>query len=137
MAQIAKQITFRQIERPRGRGAEENLEWLFNSLGIGEGRDVDQVARRILAALLYYQSAGEGASVEKISRDLNISSSRVNHHIRNLVNAGVVYRHKKRIYLRGHSLQSLVQELRKDALRVIEDIEAAAAEIDRSFGLDK
>ncbi|MDI6866309.1 winged helix-turn-helix domain-containing protein [Methanoculleus sp.] len=137
MAPIAKQITFRQIERPRGRGAEENLEWLFNSLGIGEGRDVDQVARRILAALLYYQSAGEGASVEKISRDLNISSSRVNHHIRNLVNAGVVYRHKKRIYLRGHSLQSLVQELRKDALRVIEDIEAAAAEIDRSFGLDK
>jgi len=137
MAPIAKQITFRQIERPRGRGAEENLEWLFNSLGIGEGRDVDQVARRILAALLYYQSVGEGASVEKISRDLNISSSRVNHHIRNLVNAGVVYRHKKRIYLRGHSLQSLVQELRKDALRVIEDIEAAAAEIDRSFGLDK
>lgn len=137
MAPMARQITFRQIERPRGRGAEENLEWLFNSLGVGEGRDVDQVARRILAALLSYQSAGEGVSVERISRDLNISSSRVNHHIRNLVDAGVVYRHRKRIYLRGNSLQSLVQELRKDALRVLEDLEAAAAEIDRSFGLDK
>jgi len=35
MAPMARQITFRQIERPRGRGAEENLEWLFNSLGVG------------------------------------------------------------------------------------------------------
>jgi predicted transcriptional regulator len=75
--------------------------------------------------------------VERISRDLDISSSRINHHIRNLVDAGIVYRHKRLIYLRGNSLQSMVQELRKDALRVLDDIEAAAAEIDRSFGVDE
>ncbi|MDD2472970.1 MAG: ArsR family transcriptional regulator [Methanoculleus sp.] len=129
---------FRQIERPRGKiGPEpENLEWFFSSLGIGEGRDVDQVAQRILIALLVYQISGSGVPVERISQDLEVSSARINHHIRNLVEAGVVYRHKRLIYLRGNSLQSMVQELRKDALRVLDDLEIAAVEIDRSLGID-
>lgn len=134
---MARQIIFRQIERPRGNRTEENLDWFFNSLGIGEGRDVDQVAQRILVVLLSHQVSGNGVSVERISRDLDVSSSRINHHIRNLVDAGVVYRHKRQIYLRGNSLQSMVRELRKDALRVLDDIEAAAAEIDRLFGIEE
>ncbi|WOX55992.1 MULTISPECIES: ArsR family transcriptional regulator [unclassified Methanoculleus] len=138
MAPAARQIVFRQIERPRGKiGPEpENLEWFFSSLGIGEGRDVDQVAQRILIALLVYQISGSGVPVERISQDLEVSSARINHHIRNLVEAGVVYRHKRLIYLRGNSLQSMVQELRKDALRVLDDLEIAAVEIDRSLGID-
>lgn len=134
---MARQIVFRQIERPRSKDWHDDLEWFFSSLGIGEGRDVDQVAQWILVTLLAYQISGNGVPVERISRDLDISSSRINHHIRNLVDAGVVYRHKRLIYLRGNSLQSMVQELRKDALRVLDDIEAAAAEIDRSFGVDE
>lgn len=137
MTPMARQIVFRQIERPRGKDGHDDLEWFFSSLGIGEGRDVDQVAQRILVTLLAYQISGNGVPVERISRDLDISSSRINHHIRNLVDAGIVYRHKRLIYLRGNSLQSMVQELRKDALRVLDDIEAAAAEIDRSFGVDE
>jgi predicted transcriptional regulator len=137
MTPTARQIVFRQVERPRGKRAKENLDWFFNSLGIGEGRDVDQVAQRILVVLLSHQVSGNGVPVERISRDLDVSSSRINHHIRNLVDAGVVYRHKRQIHLRGNSLQSMVQELRKDALRVLDDIEATAAELDRSFGIEE
>lgn len=136
MAPMARQIIFRQIEKPRGAIGHEDLEWFFKSLGIGEGRDVDQVAQRILITLLAHQISGNGMPVERISRDLDISSSRINHHIRNLVDAGIVYRHKRQIHLRGNSLQSMVQELRKDALRVLDDLEAAAAEIDQSFGIE-
>ncbi|MCK8518061.1 winged helix-turn-helix domain-containing protein [Methanoculleus sp. 7T] len=134
---MARQIIFRQVERPRSKGDDDSLQWFFSSLGIGEGRDIDQVAQRILITLLEHQISGNGVPVERISRDLDISSSRINHHIRNLVDAGVVYRQKRLIYLRGSSLQSMVQELRKDALRVLDDLEAAAAEIDRSFGIDE
>ncbi|MGI5937406.1 winged helix-turn-helix transcriptional regulator [Methanoculleus sp. DTU007] len=137
MAPMARQIIFRQIERPRGGQGYDDLEWFFKSLGIGEGRDIEQIAQRIVITLLEHQLPGTGVSVERISQDLEISSSRVNHHIRNLIDAGVVYRHKRQIYLRGNSLQSMVRELRKDALRVLDDLEAAAVEIDRKFGIDE
>lgn len=137
MAPMARQIIFRQIERPRGGEGYDDLEWFLKSLGIGEGRDIEQIAQRIVITLLEHQLPGTGVSVERISQDLEISSSRVNHHIRNLIDAGVVYRHKRQIYLRGNSLQSMVRELRKDALRVLDDLEAAAVEIDRKFGIDE
>ncbi|MFA7072278.1 helix-turn-helix domain-containing protein [Methanoculleus bourgensis] len=135
MASMARQIIVKRIERPRGKGEHEDLQWFFTSLGIGEGRDVDQVAKRILVTLLEHQPPEDGLSVESIARDLDVSNARVNHHIRNLVDAGVVYRHRRLIYIRGNSLVSMVQELRKDALRVLDDLEAAAAEIDALFGI--
>src|SRR5690554_6492400 len=99
MAPMARQIIFKRIERPRGGGEDEDLQWFFDSLGIGEGRDVDQIAKRVLITLLEHQPSEQGLPVEKIARDLNISNARVNHHIRNLIDAGVVYRHKRLIYI--------------------------------------
>ncbi len=135
MGSPAKQMIFRQVERPGDRGGREDLQWFFSSLGIGEGRDVDQIAKRILITLLEHQPHERGIPVERIARDLDISRSRVNHHIRNLVDAGIVYRRKRLIHIRGNSLHSMVREIRKDVLRVLDDLEEAAAEIDRSFGV--
>ena len=132
---MAREITFRQIERPRGKGEYEDLHWFFNSLGIGGGRDVDQIAKKVLVVLLEHHPSEEGLSVERIARTLGISTARVNHHIRKLIDAGVVYRHKRLIYIRGNSLLSMVQEIRKDALRVLDDLEVAAAELDSRFGI--
>ena len=69
-----------------------------------------------------------------IAADLDITPSRVNHHIRNLVDAGILYRHRKLIYLRGSTLRAMVQELRKDALRMFDDLESVADGIDREYG---
>jgi len=130
-----RQIVVKQIERPMLRGEDEDLQWFCTSLGIGEGRDVERVATRVLFSLLDHQPYEKGLPVDTIAQDLAVSSSRINHHIRNLVDAGAVYRHKRLIYLRGNSLRSMVQEIRKDVLRVLDDLELAAAEIDQSFGI--
>ena len=130
-----RQIVVKQIERPMLRGEDEDLQWLCNSLGIGEGRDVERVAPRVLFSLLDHQPHEKGLPVDIIARDLAVSSSRINHHIRNLVDAGAVYRHKRLIYLRGNSLRSMVQEIRKDVLRMLDDLEVAATEIYQAFGI--
>jgi predicted transcriptional regulator len=130
-----RQIVVRQVERPIPRDEEEDLQWLCNSLGIGEGRDVEQVATRVLFTLLDHLPHGKGLPVDTIAHDLDLTNSRINHHIRNLVDAGVVYRHKRLIYIRGNSLQSMVREVRKDIIRVLDDLELAAAEIDKAFGI--
>jgi len=132
-----RQIVVRQIERPIIRDEGEDLQWFCNSLGIGEGRDLERIAPRVLFTLLEHQPHEKGLPVDTIAQDLAVSSSRINHHIRNLVDAGAVYRHKRLIYLRGNSLRSMVQEIRKDVLRMLDDLEIAAAEIDQAFGIGK
>ena len=130
-----RQILVKQIERPLLRAEDEDLQWFCNSLGIGEGRDVERVAARVLFSLLDHQPHEKGLPVDIIAQDLAVSSSRINHHIRNLVDVGAVYRHKRLIYLRGNSLRSMVQGIRKDVLRMLDDLELAAAEIDKAFGI--
>ncbi|MFA5332473.1 MAG: winged helix-turn-helix transcriptional regulator [Methanoregula sp.] len=132
---MIRQIVIRQVDRPGSPEDEEEIHWFFHSFGIGEGRDTDRVATQVVITLLEHQPRNEGLPVERIASDLGITQSRVNHHIRNLIDAGILYRHRKLIYLRGSTLRSMVQELRKDALRMFDDLEEVAEDIDKEYGL--
>jgi predicted transcriptional regulator len=59
----------------------------------------------------------------------------VNHHLRNLINTGLIYREKRMLYLRGGSLKAAVQEMRKDSERMFDELEAIAGEIDQEMGI--
>lgn len=61
--------------------------------------------------------------------------SRVNHHLRNLNDSGLLYRKKRLIYLRGGSLKAAVKEMRKDSERILDELESIAEEIDSIMGL--
>jgi predicted transcriptional regulator len=61
--------------------------------------------------------------------------SRVNHHLRNLNDSGLVYRKKRLIYLRGGSLKAAVKEMRKDSERIFDELEYMAEEIDSRIGI--
>ena len=130
-----RQVILRQIERPVRIPKDEDLYWFCDSLGVDNGRDLDHVATRIILSLMDNLPDTQGLAVEQIATDLEVSGPRVNHHIRNLVETGLVYRHKQKIFIRGSSLRSMVREIRKDTLRILDDLEAAAAEIDESYGV--
>ena len=130
-----RQVILRQIERPVRIPKDEDLYWFCDSLGIDNGRDLDHVATRIILSLMENLPDTRGLAVDQIATGLDVSGPRVNHHIRNLVETGLVYRHKQKIFIRGSSLRSMVREIRKDTLRILDDLEAAAAEIDESYGI--
>lgn len=132
---MIRQIVLKQIERPVQVRKNDDLYWLCDSLGVENGRDIDHIATRVILTLLENLPDSRGIPVEQIADDLIVSSPRVNHHIRNLVDTGLVYRHKQKIYIRGSSLRSMVQEIRKDTLRILDDLEQAAAELDEAFGI--
>jgi len=132
---MMRQVILRQIERPVRIPKDEDLYWFCDSLGIDNGRDLDHVATRIILSLMENLPDTRGLAVDQIATGLDVSGPRVNHHIRNLVETGLVYRHKQKIFIRGSSLRSMVREIRKDTLRILDDLEAAAAEIDESYGI--
>lgn len=132
---MQRQIILRQIERPSTIQKDDDLYWFCDSLGVDNGRDVNHIATKVILSLLGNLPGTRGIPVEQIAEELVVSSPRVNHHIRNLIETGLVYRHNQKIYIRGSSLRSMVQEIRKDTLRILDDLEEAAAEIDEAYGI--
>ena len=132
---MVQEIILRNIEKPRIKSLEEDLLWFCDSFGFSAGRDTENTATRIIFSLLDKLSNDETVSSEALAGDLEIKISRVNHHLRNLNDSGLLYRKKRLIYLRGGSLKAAVEEMRKDSERILDELEGMAEEIDSLMGL--
>ena len=132
---MVQEIILKNIEKPRMKSLEEDLLWFCDSFGFSSGRDIENTAKRIISSLLDKLSNEEEISSESLAEDLDIKVSRVNHHLRNLNDSGLLYRKKRLIYLRGGSLKAAVREMRKDSERIFDELENIAEEIDSIIGI--
>lgn len=133
--QMVQQILLRNLEKPQIKSLEEDLLWFCDSFGFSSGRDTENTANRIIFSLLEKLSNDEISSSEILAEDLDMKISRINHHLRNLNDSGLLYRKKRLIYLRGGSLKAAVKEMRKDSERILDELENVAEEIDSMMGL--
>jgi predicted transcriptional regulator len=132
---MVQQIILRYLEKPHVKSLEEDLLWLCDSFGFSSGRDTENTSTRIIFSLLDKLSNDEITSSETLAEDLEIKISRVNHHLRNLNDSGLLYRKKRLVYLRGGSLKAAVKEMRKDSERIFDELESIAEEIDFRIGI--
>ncbi|HEY3361382.1 MAG TPA: helix-turn-helix domain-containing protein [Methanosarcina sp.] len=132
---MVQQIILRYLEKPHVKSLEDDLLWLCDSFGFSSGRDTENTATRIVFSLLDKLSNEEITSSEALADDLEIKISRVNHHLRNLNDSGLLYRKKRLVYLRGGSLKAAVKEMRKDSERIFDELESIAEEIDFRIGI--
>jgi predicted transcriptional regulator len=132
---MVQEIILRNIEKPHIRDLEEDLIWFCDSFGFSSGRDIENTATKIIFSLLDKLSNDEEVSSEVLAGYLDLKVSRVNHHLRNLNDSGLLYRKKRLIYLRGGSLKAAVREMRKDSERIFNELENAAEEIDSIIGI--
>ncbi|HII93349.1 MAG TPA: ArsR family transcriptional regulator [Methanosarcina sp.] len=132
---MVQQIILRYLEKPHVKSLEDDLLWLCDSFGFSSGRDTENTATRIVFSLLDRLSNDEITSSEALAEDLQMKISRVNHHLRNLNDSGLLYRKKRLIYLRGGSMKAAVKEMRKDSERIFDELESIAEEIDLRVGI--
>ena len=132
---MVQEIILRNIEKPHIKRLEEDLIWFCDSFGFSSGRDTENTATKIIFSLLDKLSNEKEISSEVLAGDLDIKVSRVNHHLRNLNDSGLLYRKKRLIFLRGGSLKAAVREMRKDSERIFDELENAAEEIDSIIGI--
>lgn len=132
---MVQQIILRYLEKPHVKSLEDDLLWLCDSFGFSSGRDTENTATRIVFSLLDKLSNDEITSSETLAEDLEIKISRVNHHLRNLNDSGLLYRKKRLVYLRGGSLKAAVKEMRRDSERIFDELESIAEEIDLRIGI--
>ncbi|NLV25602.1 MAG: winged helix-turn-helix transcriptional regulator [Methanomicrobiales archaeon] len=129
-----QRLTLHQIPRPLKNELTNEIYWLCDTLGLSAGRDLDNLATQIVLTILS-RSEGSGISSDELSNLLAISSSRVNHHLRNLTRSGIIYRERRLVHLRRKSLSDSIREIRRDADRIFDELEQVAEEIDKLVGV--
>jgi predicted transcriptional regulator len=132
---MSQRIILNKLDKPKNKSLESDAKWICESLGFSSGRDIENTSTKVIITLLKNLSSDGVTSSEAIAKDLDIKVSRVNYHIRNLINSGLVYREKKLLHLRGGSLKTAIQEMRKDTDRIFEELESVAEGIDNKMGL--
>lgn len=129
------EISIRSLDAPRSENIRDEIRWVFDSLGLISGRDTADTSFQIFYEFLKGLSPEDCVSVssQEIADKLNIETSKVNHHIRTLTSCGILFREKKKIRLRGGSLSAAIEEMRKDADRIFDDLIEISEEIDKAL----
>jgi len=130
---MMQRVKISEIDLPKTKRKKENVRWLCDSLGLIKGRDLEQTSLKIMNEMLELFSKEKIISTEEIAKTLDIEPPTINHHIRYFMGAGIVVRKKRKIALRGGSLTSAIEEMKKDTDRIFEKILEVSKKIDKSF----
>lgn len=131
----SQKITIINLRKPSARTLNQELQWFGSSLGLFGLRDKDKSCFRIFIELLKSAKQKQPLTSDELAAKLNLSRGTVVHHLHKLIDAGIIIQFKNRYLLRVDNLEELIEELRKDALRSIEDLKEVASEIDKVLGL--
>ena len=74
-------------------------------------------------------------SSDDIADALKLSRGTVVHHLNKLIESGLVLYDGRQYWLRDNNLELLIDELRRDTERGLDDLQKAAKEIDQLLGL--
>jgi predicted transcriptional regulator len=90
----------------------------------------------ILTGILKEISLNGSTSTESISKKLGLEVQRVNYHLRYLIDLGLLYRSKRRIFIREGSISSAIEEIRDDVNRIFDCIAKIGEDIDKKLGFE-
>jgi predicted transcriptional regulator len=135
MAFIHQKITIVKIRKPTTDNVNDELQFFGNSLGLFGLRDKDKSCFRVFIELLKAAKRKQPISSDELAYRLGLTRGTVVHHVNRLMESGIVVHEGNRYFLRVDKLESLIEEIRKDAMRTIDDLEDIAKEIDTELGL--
>lgn len=132
---MGRKIVLQNIQKPSKPNLKEDINWLGDSFGFTNGRDIEKSSNKLLNCILQEISNNGSVTSEKLSYELDFAVQRVNYHLKSLIEAGFLYRDKNKIFLREGSAKAAVEEMRKDANRLFDNLAGMAEEIDLELGL--
>lgn len=131
-----RRVTIIRVRKPKKRDLNSELQWFSNSLGLFNLRDKEKSCFRIFIELLKAAKTNTGLTSDELAERSHLSRATAVHHLSNLIERGIVTGHKRKYYLRVPNLQELINELKKDTERILQDLEEAAKVLDSELGLD-
>ena len=130
-----QRITIIRISRPRGHNINDELKWLSHSLGLFGERDKESSLYRLFVELIKSSRRGQALTSDELAYRLNLSRGTIIHHLNKLLESGIVITDHNRYVLRVSNLEVLVDELKQDIRRTLDNLKSIAKEIDEELGL--
>jgi len=128
-----QRITIIRASKPRSNNINDELQWFGSSLGLFTLRDKDKSSFRIFIELFRNARKKEGLTSDELAERLGLTRGTVVHHLKKLIDSGIVVPDRKRYILRVDSLQALIDELERDMRQACEDLKEVARDIDEKL----
>ncbi|MAG15853.1 hypothetical protein CMO88_02225 [Candidatus Woesearchaeota archaeon] len=130
-----QRITIIRTARPKRRNVNDELKWLGQSLGLFSERDKDSSLYRLFVELIKSSRRDHALTSDELAYRLNLSRGTVVHHLNKLIESGIIVSEGNRYALRVANLEILVDELKRDIRRTMENLKSIAKELDDELGL--
>jgi predicted transcriptional regulator len=128
-----QRITIIRVSRPSRGNVNDELKWLGHSLGLFSERDKDSSLYRLFVELIKSSRAHRMQTSDELALRLGLSRGTVCHHLNKLLETGLVVCDKNQYSLRVNNLEILIDELRKDVKRAMDDLKSIAKQIDEEL----
>jgi len=135
MAVRHQRITIIRYRKPAKKDVNDDLQFFGNSLGLFGERDKEKSCFRVFIELLKATRANRGMSSDEIALKTKLSRGTVIHHLKRLIESGLVIYEEGRYLLRSGNLEAVMEEIQKDVNRTMDDLVRIAKEIDNGLGL--
>ena|SRR3989344_2475653 len=132
-----QRVTIIKIRKTEQKDINKDLQWLSMSLGLFGERDKEKSCFRVFIELLKSARKGQPLSSDEIALRTNITRATVIHHLNRLIETGIIIQIENKYFLRTDNLEMLIEEIKKDVIRVLEDMKQMATELDEELGLMK
>ena len=128
-------ITIIRTAKPRAKDVNDELRWFGQSLGLFSERDKDSSLYRMFVELIKSTRRGQALSSDELAYRLNLSRGTVVHHLNKLLESGIIVSEHNKYALRVANLEILVDELKRDLRRTMENLTDIAKQLDEELGL--
>ena len=128
-------ITIIRTSRPRRGNINDELKWFGRSLGLFSERDKDSSLYRLFIELIKSSKRNEMTTSDELAYRLKLSRGTVVHHLNKLLESGIVVEDRNRYMLRVANLEILVNEIKRDIRRTMENLTQIAKQIDEELEL--
>jgi predicted transcriptional regulator len=129
-------IVIKKVERPFTDDAEENLRWIFKSLGFFEPIDHDKTAFALFKEIYVATDSGTCMTTVQLSKRVGMSRGAVLNHLNKLQRAGLIEKRGRYYFCKSRSMYRTLEEVEEDIERIFAKMKEAAKRIDRQFGIE-
>ncbi|MFT4282842.1 MAG: winged helix-turn-helix domain-containing protein [Candidatus Woesearchaeota archaeon] len=128
-------ITIVRSVRPKEDGVNDLLKWFGASLGLFSVRDKDSSCFRIFIVLVNDLKESRGYSSDEIAHITGLTRGTVIHHLNKLIDSGLVLGADGRYFLKVNSLEELVDEVKQNVIKSLDNLQKIGSHIDDRLGL--
>jgi predicted transcriptional regulator len=131
---MRRKITLVKIRKSPSANINQELQWLGNSLGLFGERDKDSSCFRVFITLVKNPDRAHPLSSDWIAERLSLSRGTVVHHLRKLMESGIVSREQRGYLLHEDNLLNTINVIERNMEAMFQELKAVAKDIDERMG---